>query len=139
MRIYNTLSRSVEEFVSLHEKQVYMYTCGPTVYDFMHIGNLRTFLLSDLLERALEFNGYSVKSIQNITDIDDKIIKRAKERKITIEELSKEYEKYFLEDIKKLNIRPKDSMPHATDYVKKMQDYIETLIDRGFAYVEKDG
>ncbi|MBI2032832.1 MAG: arginine--tRNA ligase, partial [Candidatus Levybacteria bacterium] len=92
MRIYNTLSRSVEEFVSLHEKQVYMYTCGPTVYDFMHIGNLRTFLLSDLLERALEFNGYSVKSIQNITDIDDKIIKRAKERKITIEELSKEYE-----------------------------------------------
>ncbi len=139
LKIYNTLSRSVEEFEPINPPNVGMYTCGPTVYDFMHIGNLRTFLLSDLLERALEFNGYSIKSIQNITDIDDKIIKRAKERKITIEELSKEYEKYFLEDIKKLNIRPKDSMPHATEYVTKMQDYIKDLIEKGFAYVEKDG
>ena len=139
LKIYNTLSRSVEEFVPIHEKQVYMYTCGPTVYDFMHIGNLRTFLLSDLLGRIFEFNGYKVESVQNITDIDDKIIKRAKERNISISELSSEYEKYFLEDIKKLNIQPKDGMPHATEYVKKMQDYISVLIEKGFAYVEKDG
>src|SRR3990167_3315958 len=107
MRIYNTLARSVEELKPIHEGQVYMYTCGPTVYDYMHIGNLRTFLLSDLLGRVLKFNGLSVKSVQNITDIDDKIIKRAKEKEISISELSAEYEKFFLEDIKKLNIEPK--------------------------------
>ncbi len=139
LKIYNTLSRSVEEFKPIHERQVYMYTCGPTVYDFMHIGNLRTFLLSDLLGRIFESNGYKVKSVQNITDIDDKIIKRAKERGIGILELSQEYEKYFLDDTAKLNIKPKDQMPHATEYVKKMQEYIQALIDKGFAYIEKDG
>lgn len=138
LKIYNTLSHSDEEFKPINPPQVYMYTCGPTVYDYPHIGNLRTFLLSDLLQRILEFNGYKVKSVQNITDIDDKIIKKAKEKNIPIEKLTKEYEEYFLEDIKKLNIREKDEMPHATEYVKKMQDYIKVLLDKDLAYVEND-
>lgn len=137
MRIYNSLSKTVEEFNS--DKNVGMYTCGPTVYDFMHIGNLRTFLLSDLLQRVLEFNDYSVKSVQNITDIDDKIINKAREKKVDISEISKEYEKYFLEDIKKLNIKEKNAMPHATEYIEKMQDYVKALIDKDMAYKEEDG
>ncbi len=139
LKIYNTLTRKVEEFVPIHAGKVGMYTCGPTVYDFMHIGNLRTFLLSDLLQRVLEFNGYSVSSIQNITDIDDKIIKKSKEKNIPVEKLTSEYEKYFLEDIKKLNIKDKDKMPHATDYIEKMIAYIKILLDKGLAYKEGDG
>ena len=139
MRIYNSLTKKVEEFNPLHDKSVGMYTCGPTVYDYMHIGNLRTFLLSDLLQRVLEFNDYTVKSVQNITDIDDKIIKRAKEKNSDISTISNEYEKYFLEDIEKLNIRSKSSMPHATEYIEKMQEYIKVLLVKGLAYKEDDG
>lgn len=139
LRIYNTLSRSVEEFNKSLDEIVAVYTCGPTVYDYMHIGNLRTFVFADLLERVLVFNGYKLKTVQNITDIDDKIIKRAKERGISISELSQEYEKYFLEDVKKLNIKPKDVVPHATEYVEKMQAYIQVLVDKELAYIEKDG
>lgn len=139
LKIYNTLSRSVEAFESIKPSQAGIYSCGPTVYDYMHIGNLRTFVFADLMERVLVFNGYKLKTVQNITDIDDKIIKRAKERGISISELSQEYEKYFLEDIKKLNIKPKDVVPHATEYVEKMQAYIQVLIDKELAYIEKDG
>jgi cysteinyl-tRNA synthetase len=138
MKIYNTLSRSIEEFSPINPPNVGLYSCGPTVYDFPHIGNLRSFLLSDLLQRVLELNNFKVKSIQNITDIDDKIINRAKERNISISDLSNEYEKYFLEDIKKLNIKPKDSMPHATAYIEKMQNYIKVLLEKGFAYQGED-
>jgi len=138
MKIYNTLSRSIEEFKPIGET-VGVYTCGPTVYDFMHIGNLRTFLLADIFERVLRFNNYKLKTVQNITDIDDKIIKRASERGISISELSLEYEKYFKEDIESMNIKPKEEIPHATSYIVKMQDYISDLVDKGFAYVEKDG
>ncbi|OGH48049.1 MAG: hypothetical protein A3A51_02645 [Candidatus Levybacteria bacterium RIFCSPLOWO2_01_FULL_39_10] len=139
LKLYNTLSRKVEEFKPIHERKVGIYTCGPTVYDYMHIGNLRTFLLSDLLERVLELNGYSVTSIQNITDIDDKIIKKAKEQNVKVSNLTAEYEKYFLEDIKKLNIKDKDKMPHATEYIQKMIDYIQVLLEKGLAYKEEDG
>jgi cysteinyl-tRNA synthetase len=138
MRIYNTLSRSVEEFKPIGET-VGIYTCGPTVYDYMHIGNLRTFVFADLFERTLRFNGLKLKTVQNITDIDDKIIKRAAERNISISELAFEYEKYFLEDVKKMNILPKDVVTNATKYVTKMQDYILELVEKGIAYVEKDG
>jgi cysteinyl-tRNA synthetase len=138
VRIYNTLSKSIEEFEPLGEV-VGIYTCGPTVYDFMHIGNLRTFTLSDLFERALRFKGFKLKTVQNITDIDDKIIRRANERGISIYDLALEYEKYFLEDIKSMNITPKDEVPHATKYVVKMQDYTDELVKKGYAYVEKDG
>src|SRR5687767_6418412 len=104
LKLYNTLTRKVEDFVPINESNVGVYTCGPTVYDFMHIGNLRTFTFSDILHRTLKANGYEVKIVQNITDIDDKIIKRAKERKITTKELTDEFTKYFQEDILKLNL-----------------------------------
>lgn len=138
MKIYNSLSKSIEEFMPDNDT-VGVYTCGPTVYDYMHIGNLRTFLLSDLFERVLRFNGYKIKTVQNITDIDDKIIRRANQREITIQDLSLEFEKFFKEDVAKLNILPKDEIPHATGYIQKMQDYILELINKGFAYVENDG
>lgn len=116
-----------------------MYTCGPTVYDHMHIGNLRTFVLSDILRRVLMFNGYNVDLVENITDIDDKIIKRAKEKEVTIEDLTDEYTRYFLEDIGKLAVLPPSHMPRATEHVGKMVKYIEMLLAKGLAYEEKDG
>lgn len=137
LKIYNTLSRKVEEFVPINPPHVGMYTCGPTVYDHMHIGNLRTFVFSDVLKRVLEYDGFPVKAVQNITDIDDKIIDRAKEEKRTIGEVSAEYTKYFLEDVKKLNIEPAQ-MPRATEYIKEMIVYVQKLVEKGFAY-EKDG
>jgi len=139
LKVFNSLSRKIEEFKPLNPKDVGMYTCGPTVYDHMHIGNLRTFSFADILHRVLIANGYQVSTVQNITDIDDKIIKRAKERGISIEELSEEFTDYFLEDIEKLNILPTTYQPKATEHVGKMIKYIEELIKKGLAYVEKDG
>ncbi len=139
LKLYNTLTRKIEEFHPIKDQQVTMYTCGPTVYDHMHIGNLRTFLFADILYRVLVANGYVVQTVQNITDIDDKIIKRAAERNISIQELADEYTKYFLQDLSRLNIIPVKVQPKATMHVGKMIKYIEELIKTGFAYVEKDG
>ncbi|MCL4353311.1 cysteine--tRNA ligase [Patescibacteria group bacterium] len=141
LKLYNTLSKQLEEFKPQKPSRVTMYTCGPTVYDHMHIGNLRTFVFSDILLRVLKYNGYKVEAAENITDIDDKIIKRAKEKNTTIDKVSKEYTKYFLSDITKLNIEVKNlkEQPRATEYVGKMVEYIKALLDKGFAYQEKDG
>ena len=139
LSLYNTLSRSVEEFKPINPPNVGMYTCGPTVYNYMHIGNLRTFVFSDILQRVLVYNGYKVKSVQNITDIDDKIIKKAKAEQVEMAHITFKFTKVFLEDVKKLNILDKDVMPRATEYVEKMIDYIKVLVDKKFAYVEKDG
>ncbi|MEX2012771.1 MAG: cysteine--tRNA ligase, partial [Candidatus Levyibacteriota bacterium] len=137
--LYNSLSRSVEEFEPIDPPRVGMYTCGPTVYDFMHIGNLRTFIMSDLLLRTLKFNGFKVKSVQNITDIDDKIIKRASERGEDVSDVVQEFTKYFIEDVAKLNISIEDIIsPRATDYIPQMIEYIGDLIKKEFAY-EKEG
>lgn len=139
LKIYNTLSKKVEEFKPINSPKVGMYTCGPTVYNYMHIGNLRTFALSDILFRVLNYSGYRVKSVQNITDIDDKIIKKAKERNESIGEVAKEFTKYFLEDVAKLNISIEDIVsPRATDYIPQMIEYVQSLIEKKFAY-EKDG
>ncbi len=141
LKLYNTISHSLEDFEPQNSPKVTMYTCGPTVYDHMHIGNLRTFVFSDILFRVLRFNHFKVEAVQNITDIDDKIIKRAMQRQTTISEISKEYTNYFLQDIRKLNINPKNlkEQPKATEYVEKMIEYIKVLIEKGFAYAEKDG
>lgn len=139
MTIYNTLSRSIEEFKSLKEGEVAMYTCGPTVYDRMHIGNLRTFVLSDILERALKYDGFEVKSVQNITDIDDKIIKRAIEKKKSLKEIASEFTKYFIDDVNKLNINWKaEFQPKVSDYIEKIARYVKVLLDKGYAY-DSDG
>ena len=141
MKLYNTLSHQVEDFKPLNRPKVTMYTCGPTVYNFMHIGNLRTFVFSDLLFRTLKYNEFQVEATENITDIDDKIIKKAKAEGKEIGEITKEYIKYFLEDIEKLNINPKNlkEQPVATAYVEKMIAYVQVLVDKGFAYIEDDG
>lgn len=138
MQLYNTLSRKIEEFVPLNPPRVGMYTCGPTVYDFQHIGNFRTMMLSDILYRTLKYNGFEAKSVRNITDIDDKIIKGAKEKNLSIGEYSKEYTRLFFEDTEKLNILPVDVTTYATEYVGKMVEYIKELIEKGYAYVEAD-
>jgi cysteinyl-tRNA synthetase len=141
LKLFNTLSHQVEEFKPLNPPTVTMYTCGPTVYNFMHIGNLRTFVFSDILFRVLKFNDFQVEAAQNITDIDDKIIKKANDEAKEIGEITREYTKYFLEDVRKLNIHPENlkEQPRATDYVQKMIVYIQVLVEKGFAYVEKDG
>lgn len=141
LKLYNTLGHELEEFVPGNPPKVTMYTCGPTVYDHMHIGNLRTFVFSDILYKTLKFNDYKVEAVENITDIDDKIIKRAKEKNTGIDEVSKEYIKYFLDDVSKLNIDSKDlkAMPKATEYIEQMVEFVQTLLDKGYAYKEDDG
>lgn len=138
LKLFNTLTRKIEEFKPIDKSQIGIYTCGPTVYDFMHIGNLRTFIFSDLLLRTLIANGLKVKTVRNITDIDDKIIKKAREKEMSIEELTKDYTQAFFEDLEKLNILPVDVNPKATEYIGEMINYIDELIKKGFAYQEKD-
>lgn len=139
LKLYNTLSRKIAQFTPLNPPNVGMYTCGPTVHDYQHIGNFRTMSLADILLRVLQANGYEVTSVRNITDIEDKIIKKAKEKNQPIEEFTKEYEKIFFDDLEKLNILPVNVNPRATEHTHKMIKYIQVLIDKGLAYVEKDG
>lgn len=138
VRFYNYLSRKVEEFESIG-KTVGLYTCGPTVYDYVHIGNWRTFVFEDVLKRVLTFNGLNVKHVMNITDIEDKIIKRSQDEGIDYKELTKKYEKIFMDDLAKLNIIPADFYPKATEHVEHMISFIQKLIDKGSAYKADDG
>ncbi|OGH12365.1 MAG: cysteine--tRNA ligase [Candidatus Levybacteria bacterium RIFCSPHIGHO2_01_FULL_36_15] len=147
MLLYNTLSRKIEEFKPLNPPHVGMYTCGPTVYRDIHIGNLRTYLTSDILKRALTLNGYKVISVMNITDVGhmryssefnrqiDPVMEEALSEGRRPLEIAKNYTDKFLEDEKKINILPADVMPKATDHVKEMIEIIKVLIDKGFAYV----
>jgi len=137
VRLYNFLSRKVEEFKAINPRNVGLYTCGPTVYNFVHIGNWRTFVFEDVLKRALTFNGYRVKHVMNITDIDDKIINKAKEEKISINELTKEYTDAFFADLGRLNILPADEYPLATEHIESMLEMIGLLVDKGSAYVKE--
>ncbi len=139
LKIYNTLSRKIEEFIPLNPPKVGMYTCGPTVHDYQHIGNFRTAIFSDVLTRTLNANGYELKTVRNITDIEDKIIKKSAEKNISPDELTKEYTKIYFEDLDKLNILPVDVSPKATEHIEAMIKYIEVLIKKDYAYTEKDG
>jgi len=139
LNLYNYLSRKVEEFRPI-DKTVGLYTCGPTVYDYVHIGNWRTFVFEDILKRVLTFKGYKVKHVMNLTDIDDKIIKKTQEQKITIDELTRKYAEAFFTDLKKLNIERADVYPRARDpkYISSMIRIIDAIVKNGFGYV-KDG
>ncbi len=139
MKLYNYLSRKIEEFEPIVPGQVGMYTCGPTVYDYVHIGNWRTFVFEDVLKRVLEFNNLKVNHVMNITDIDDKIIKKAGEGKIEIGQLTKKYEDAFGADLEKLNIIPADHFPKATDHIEHIVAFIQKLLDSGTAYKAGDG
>ena len=150
MQIYNTLTRELESFKPILQKKVTIYTCGPTVYKDVHIGNLRTYLTTDVLRRVLKANEYTVTSVMNITDVGhfrfseekgksiDPIVEEANERGITPLELSEIYTEKFLKDAKKLNILEQDVMPKASDHIQEIVEVIEVLLQKGFAY-EADG
>jgi len=127
LKLFNTLSRSVQDFTPLDPagKKVGMYCCGPTVYDFAHIGNWRTFVFADLVRRYLEFKGYAVTHVMNITDVEDKIIKGVRESKTTLHDFTGKYEAAFLEDLKTLNCTLPQQMPHATENIPEIIALIE--------------
>ncbi len=141
LQVFNTLSRSLQPFVPLDPagKKVGMYCCGPTVYDFGHIGNFRTFVFADLVRRFLDFRGYAVTHVMNITDVEDKIIARVRAASTTLAEFTGKFERAFLEDSQSLNLLPPHHRPHATEYVAEIIRLIEDLMARGFAYRTADG
>jgi cysteinyl-tRNA synthetase len=141
LQLFNTLSRSVQEFVPLDAagKKVGLYCCGPTVYDFAHIGNWRTFVFADLVRRHLEFKGYAVTHVMNITDVEDKIIKRVREQQTTLREFTGQYEAAFLADMQALGCRLPHHTPRATEHVAEIVALIEKLVARGVAYQAADG
>ena len=138
IRIYNTLTRKKEEFKPISEGVVKIYNCGPTVYDYFHIGNARNFVVFDVIRRYLEYKGFKVIFVQNITDIDDKIINRAKEEGKTWKEVADKYTEEYFKDADSLGIRRADFHPKATEHIKEMIELIEKLISSGLAY-ELDG
>lgn len=139
LKFFNTLGREIEEFKPIDDKTVKLYTCGPTVYDSAHIGNLRAYVFSDLLTRTLSSNGYNVKRVMNITDIDDKTIKGSKGVKADFEALIQKYEDKYWLDFHEINNLNPDVVTHATEYVEKMVKFIEVLLEKGLAYKAADG
>ena len=135
LRIYNSLSRELEKFTPLKDRHVSIYSCGPTVYDYIHIGNARTALVTDIIRRYFEYRGYVVKLVQNITDIDDKIIARANALGISPHQLSHTNGEAYFEDTRRLGIQPADVHPRATEHIPEMIDLIQTLIAKDAAYV----
>ncbi|MCS7120054.1 MAG: cysteine--tRNA ligase [Candidatus Bathyarchaeota archaeon] len=138
LMVFNTLGRKKEEFVPIREKEVRIYVCGPTVYDYIHIGNARAFIFSDVVRRYLEYKGYKVRLVRNVTDIDDKIIKRAEEMGLSVQELAEKYTDAYFEDAKKLGIIKPDVNPRATQHIPEIIEAIRRLIERGYAY-QADG
>ena len=138
MKVYNTLTRQKEELVPIKEGEIKIYACGPTVYNFIHIGNARPICVFDTLRRYLEYRGYKVTYVQNFTDIDDKIIRRANEEGISFSEVSEKYIKEFWTDAKGLNFREATVHPKATENIDKIIEIVSGLVDKGYAY-EADG
>jgi len=149
MKLYNTLSRKKEEFIPLKDKLATMYTCGPTVYNYAHIGNMRAYIFMDLLRRGLKLNGFKLKTVMNITDVghllsdadegEDKIAIAAKKQKKTPEQIAAYYTDVFLKDCAALNIGKPEVIAKATDYIKDMIDYVVDLVDKGYGYETSDG
>src|SRR3954468_9719364 len=141
LTLFNTLAREAQAFVPLDPagKKVGMYCCGPTVYDFAHIGNWRTFVFGDLVRRFLEFKGFDVQHVMNITDIDDKIIKRVQEKKTSLRDFTSKFEAAFFDDLKTLNCLPPHQTPRATEHISEIISIIEKLTARGIAYKAPDG
>lgn len=149
LEVYNTLTREKEEFSSLKDDHVGMYSCGPTVYNYAHIGNMRSYIFSDLLRRVLEYNEFKIKHVLNITDVghllsdadegEDRMVKRAQETGKTPWEIAQYFTEVFLEDISKLNILPPTIICRATDHIQEMIDFVQILLDKGYAYQIDDG
>ena len=138
MKLYNTLTRKKEEFIPITPGEVKMYVCGPTVYNFFHIGNGRTFIIFDTIRKYFEYRGYKVKFIQNFTDIDDKMINKANAEEITVKEVGDKYISEYYKDADALNIERATVNPRATEYIKDIIEFVESLIEKGYAY-EVDG
>ena len=134
MRIYNTMTRKKEEFKPLKEGEVSMYVCGPTVYNYFHIGNGRTFIIFDTVRRYLEYRGYKVKFVQNFTDIDDKMIKKSNEEGITVKELGDRFIDEYYKDADALNLERATVNPRATEFIGEIVNFVEELVNKGYAY-----
>ena len=134
MKIYNTLTRKKEEFVPIEEGKVKMYVCGPTVYNYFHIGNARPFVVFDTLRKYLEYRGYKVKFVQNFTDVDDKIINRAKEEGVTAPEISEKYIEEYYKDAAALNVKKANVHPKVSETMDDIIKFVQDLIDKGYAY-----
>lgn len=139
MKFYNTFTRRKEVFKPIKKNEVKLYSCGPTVYNFAHIGNFRSFIFVDILKRYLKFKKYKVKHVMNITDVDDKIIKKCSENNFSLEEYTDKYKKAFFDDLKTLNIQKADIFPKATAHISDMVKLIQKLLDKGIAYKTDDG
>lgn len=135
LKVFNTLTRRKEEFIPLEPPLVRMYNCGPTVYDTFHIGNTRNFMVADVIRRYLTYKGYQVKFVQNITDIDDKIINRANKEGVSTEEIARRYTEYYFKYVDLLGIQRADVNPRATEHIPQMIKFIQALVDKGCAYV----
>lgn len=139
MKVYNTLSRKKEDFVPLEEGKVKMYVCGPTVYNFIHIGNARPMIVFDTVRRYMEYKGYEVNFVSNFTDVDDKIIKKAMEEGVSAQEISQRYIAECKKDMEGMNVKPATAHPLATEEIDGMLGMISTLIEKGYAYPAADG
>ena len=139
MRFYNTLGRAVQEFQPIEEKTAKMYTCGPTVYNYAHIGNFRAYLFEDLLRRTLEYHGYQVTQVMNLTDVDDKTIRDSRAAGLKLRDFTKKYKDAFFEDLATLRIERAEHYPEATTHIPEMIAMIRVLFDKGYAYQSEDG
>jgi cysteinyl-tRNA synthetase len=136
---FNTLTRRKEEFTPIKPGKVGLYTCGPTVYGYAHIGNFRAFVFEDLLKRWLEYRGFKVTHVMNVTDVDDKTIRESQKQGIPLKEYTAQYTKAFFDDIQALNIKPADVYPRATEHIADMTALIKTLMQKGYGYRGEDG
>ncbi|SDL26858.1 cysteine--tRNA ligase [Natronincola ferrireducens] len=134
MKLYNTLTRKKEDFLPITPGEIKMYACGPTVYNYFHIGNARTFMIFDAMRRYFEYRGYTVTFVQNFTDVDDKIIKKAYDEKISSKEVSEKYIREYFKDAESLGIHKADIHPKVTDNIEEIIAFVEKLIEKGFAY-----
>jgi len=139
LHFFNTLTRKKEKFISLGKGKVKMYTCGPTVYDFAHIGNFRAFIFEDLLRKWLEYRGFKVIQVMNITDVDDRTIAASRREGIPLKEYTERYTKAFFEDTTTLNIERAEHYPKATEHIPEMVELIKKLMEKGYAYRSEDG
>ena len=139
MKLYNTMSRQKEEFIPLEKNKVKMYVCGPTVYNFIHIGNARPMIVFDTVRRYMEYKGYEVNFVSNFTDVDDKIIRKSIEEQIPSEEVAKRFIEECKEDMSGMNIKPATAHPLATQEIDGMIEMISSLIEKGYAYAASDG
>ncbi len=138
MNVFNSLTRRVEELKPLAENTIRFYTCGPTVYNFAHIGNFRAYAFEDILRRVIQFNGMKVRQVMNLTDVDDKTIRGANAEKVALTDYTKTYKDAFFADLKKLNIQSAEIYPAATDHIPEMISLIQTLMEKGVAYQSDD-